>query len=462
MVGSASKGEASPLVPQERGAAGICCLRSMRSVVTLIVVITTLHLWFRQGGSIVVSATLPDLRSAGFDHAVALLPGIGVTAQFLGKAVQPFLTDHLGPRTAMSTASIVQGIAALLMAFSTPAMWPLMATVFAASQFFSSMGWAMALGLIRRWADPDQFGRGTLVAALAYDMGDFMFTLFFAGLLQVATWRACFLLVGLLLVTLGGFEAVLLRASPAAAGLDLLTPPPQHRAPAREPDTLVELTVSEAIRHFACQPAFWCATVATTSFGMSMVFWAYATTYAKDYAGYTSSQAILLLACGAAGSVVGDVAGGFGRDFLSRCAHQCLSASLAVASLVVMSLLLAWHTTDQLDLIASYLPLIWAVNLMAIGAVWNINLSSWLMSRGGTRHASTIIAMSEVVACAVAIPFTFIVGGYANEGNFTPLVVGSWLSLVVAHISNNVITLSNPACLEMTLQKSGSDAKVSS
>jgi len=70
--------------------------------------------------------------------------------------------------------------------------------------------------------------------------------------------------------------------------------------------------------------------------------------------------------------------------------------------------------------------------------------------------------MSEVVACAVAIPFTFIVGGYANEGNFTPLVVGSWLSLVVAHISNNVITLSNPACLEMTLQKSGSDAKVSS
>lgn len=252
--------------------------------------------------------------------SISLVFSVAGFLYFALGALSGRIADRIGPRRVVVFGIIVVG-AGLILASQAETLWQVFVSYGLGIGIGVGFAYVPAVGVVQRWFVRRR-GLASGVAVTGIGLGTLCVPPFAALLIEWDGWRTAYLVLGVVVLSLGGIAAMLIDDSPARHGLlpdgdlapDTEAGPGEKTAatPSRPPDTGISL--AQALR----SRPFWMlyASAFMASLGIFIPF-VHLVPYAQD-AGLTKSTGVMLFAMIGAGSTAGRFLFGGLADRLGR------------------------------------------------------------------------------------------------------------------------------------------------
>ena len=287
-----------------------------------------------------VSIASPEMvndPALGMDESgFGALLGWGAAGALAGKLLNGALADVLGGRRLFLLAMSLMGAATVMFGASSAQVLFILMNFLA--QLTKAAGWPAMAKLIGAWFDAGRHGRVWGVISTSSRASSVISSFFLGGLLVYLPWRWLFYAAGVVTALIVGFNFILLKDSPARAGVAPEPEPVQGRMSSLELLSW-ETTLRAALIHFAKSRRVQLICVAMMAMTIQMEFLSFLPLYFQQNFAIESGTAGIASAAFPAGSLVSALAGGLIYDKLTTAGRiRALSGLLAVAlvSIVVI------------------------------------------------------------------------------------------------------------------------------
>ena len=290
-----------------------------------------------------VSIASPEMindPALGLDESgFGVLLGWGAAGALAGKLLSGALADVLGGRRLFLLAmSLMSGATVMFGASSAHVLFMLMNFL---AQLTKAAGWPAMAKLIGAWFDAARQGRVWGVISTSSRASSVISSFFLGGLLVYVPWRWLFYAAGLVTALIVGFNFVLLKDSPAQAGLAPPGPEPKKAGKSWLKSLSWETTLGAALIHFAKSRRVQLICVAMMAMTIQMEFLSFLPLFFQQNFAIDSGLAGVASAAFPAGSLISVLAGGLLYDKLTTFGRIRVLGGLLAVGLASIALIRA-------------------------------------------------------------------------------------------------------------------------
>ena len=287
------------------------------------------------------------------------------------------------------------------------------------------------------WMDGSVLGRSIGIVAVATKITPIFMALIYGHLLDVGTWRTCYYFASILFASIFVVFFVFMRSSATSVGFRMPAQPTSGKkgnkrggedgpvtAPNRPPPLGNEPSSLRALYIISCMRRTWALLLGFTCLVLLKGSAKFASLYAKQKLGVTASQGTTLFTTYAVASVVSGLCGGFVYDAVpeGKVGIGVLMTSLNLLNLsgFIYALVLEQMDFVTMPLLQVYMFIVGFASVLPVSLPFQI----YAMGMGGVEHCGMIVAAFECFALIVESLFDVVIGCLLDQKNFSV-----WLSL---------------------------------
>jgi len=419
------------------------CVRTRKTAVLITVATLFFSIAIMAGASFCMPSALYAMHEINGSHSVFVLPAVRLICFACGKASMIVVVHRFGSRMTISAAAAISSVGLLLTATTAGSQYAAFVFVgVALDSFADGHTFGAALRALTNWVDNKWIGTATGVTYVAHSVGLSIFTVTFSALQaaipaeQNAVEHAVapFQLMGGLQLFASMAAFAMLRTSAVQAGF-APPQPPRDAAQGIDDDNLADgveakKSASSPSRHPLDGVPLVPAVLALLRYGrfygviLSQAFniaqnglGMFIVSVAVGSAGYSDSDASLVVTVGAVSAAVFVLVAGLAKDVLppSTVRMTCIPmVLLSIGAFLFALLLQSSHASNDL---ANMLPVIFAFSNCSYWC--HILILAMSMRLAGPTHSATIFGVFEFVSDVVSALYQLVLGAVVDSEDWT-------------------------------------------